>query len=202
MPIYANARAHRPRRAATLDSAAKVLAERGYENTRYSDVAEMSGLAVSTLQNYFGSREHMLIETLRHAVEVELLAFDAVASAEVDPWNRLIALIDRHLNTPIHYHYLLIEFWRAGIRDTEVRDYGQEHWARYRKPFLDTVVEGFDKEAFTPRLSPDDVVDQLLATLAGAMVPRVLRFPAPTADQFRTGLLRQLAHMLGRTGYL
>src|SRR5262245_6101025 len=57
-------RAGGTRRAAVLEIAAKVLAERGYENTRYADVSMASGVAVSTLQNYFGSREDMLIETM------------------------------------------------------------------------------------------------------------------------------------------
>ncbi len=196
-----NRRAGGARRTAVLENAAKVLAERGYENTRYADVSALSGVAVSTLQNYFGSREDMLIETLRHATDVELLAFDAVASAETDAWNRLIALIDRNLNSPVHYHRLLIEFWRAGIRDAELRDYAQENWTRYRGPFLTTVVEGCDEGAFSPSLSPDDVVDLLLTMLAGGMVPRVLHFPGPTADGFRSALLHQVAQMLGRTAY-
>ncbi|MGY4650329.1 TetR/AcrR family transcriptional regulator [Mycobacterium sp. URHB0021] len=194
-------RAGGTRRTAVLESAARVLAERGYENTRYTDVSEASGVAVSTLQNYFGSREDMLIDTLRHATEVELLALDTLASAVVDPWNRLIALIDRNLNTPVYNHELLIEFWRAGIRDAEMREYAQDHWACYRAPFLKTVVEGCDQGAFSPALSPEDIVDLLLGALAGAMVPRVLQFPAPAADRFRTALLNQLAEMLGRTGY-
>ena len=194
-------RAGGTRRTAVLESAAKVLAERGYESTRYIDVSMTSGVAVSTLQNYFGSREDMLIETLRHATEVELLALDTVASSEVDPWNRLVTLIDRNLNTSIYNHQLLIEFWRAGIRDEELRDHAQEQWRCYREPFLKTVGEGQDAGAFTPTLSPEDIVDLLLATLTGAMVSRVLQFPAPSADRFRTALLQQLAQTLGRTGY-
>jgi AcrR family transcriptional regulator len=194
-------RAGGTRRTAVLECAAKVLAERGYEGTRYADVSMASGVAVSTLQNYFGSREDMLIEAMRHATDVELLALDAVASAEVDPWNRLVTLIDRNLNTAMHNHQMLVELWRTGMRDAELRDYGQELWGRYRTPFLATVVEGCDAGAFKPALSPDDVADLLLAMLTGAMVPRVLQFHRPTADQFRTALLQQLAQMLGRAGY-
>ena len=194
-------RAGGTRRTAVLEIAAKVIAERGYENTRYADVSMTSGIAISTLQSYFGSREDMLIETMRHAIDVELVSMSAVARSEGDPWNRLVTLIDRNLNTAMYNHRLLIEFWRAGIRDGELRDYAQEQWACYRAPFLETVVEGCDTGSFTPVLSPEDVVDLLLATLAGAMVPRVLQFPAPTADRFRTALLNQVAQMLGRTGY-
>jgi AcrR family transcriptional regulator len=194
-------RAGGTRRTAVLQSAAKVLAQRGYEGTRYADVSMTSGVAVSTLQSYFGSRDDMVIEALRYATHVELLALDAVASSEVDPWNRLVTLIDRNLNTSIHTHQLLIEFWRAGIRDAELRDHGQELWACYRAPFLKTVVEGCDEGAFTPILGAENVVDLLIPMLTGAMMPRVLHFPSPTADRFRTSLLQLVGQMLGRTGF-
>jgi AcrR family transcriptional regulator len=185
-------RAGGARRAKVLATAATVLAERGYENTRYSDVSASCGIAVSTLQNYFGSREDMLIETMEHATDLELQALEEVAATEADPWYRLVALIDRNLNTPLHNHQLLIEVWRAGIRDSELRDHCEENWTRYRAPFLKLVEEGCDAGVFVLNSSPDDVVDLLLATLAGAMVPRVLDFSG------RTALLRQIAQVLGR----
>lgn len=194
-------RAGGERRIAVLDAAAEMLAERGYENTRFADVSAASGAAISTLQNYFGSREDMLIEAMRQVTELEVLALEAVAGAENDPWNRLVAMIDRNLNSPVRYHQLLIEFWRSGIRDTELRDYGEESWARYRAPFLRTIVEGHDAAVFAPTASVEDVVDLLLAALGGAMIPRVLKFPNPSASRFRTTLLRQVASMLGREGY-
>jgi AcrR family transcriptional regulator len=185
---------------AVVEAVAGVLADRGYENTRFADVSAASGVAISTLQNYFGSREDMLIEAMRHATEVEVRALEAVADGEPDPWNRLVAMIDRNLNANVRVQQLLIEFWRSGIRDAELRAYGEEGWARYRAPFVRTVVEGRDGGAFTPTANPDDVVDLLLAALGGAMFPRVLRFAAPSADGFRTTLLRQVAAMLGRDG--
>jgi AcrR family transcriptional regulator len=194
-------RAGGARRVAVVEAAARVLAERGYENARFADVAQASGAAISTLQNYFGSREDMLIEAMRHATEVEVAALQSVAEAEKDPWNRLVAMIDRNLNTPVYNHQLLIEFWRSGIRDAELRDFGEEGWSSYRAPFLQTVIEGRDAGVFTPAVAPEDLVDLLFATLVGAMVPRVLRFPSPSADRFRTALLRQVAEMLGRPGY-
>lgn len=184
-----------------VETVAAVLAERGYENTRFADVAAASGAAISTLQNYFGSREDMLVEAIRHATEVEALALETVANAEPDPWNRLVTMIDRNLNTPLRNHQLLLEVWRSSMRDAELRDYSEEGWARYRAPLVQAVVDGRDAGAFAPVMSPDDVVDLLLVWLAGAMVPRTLRFAQPSSDGFRTALLRQVSWMLGREGY-
>src|ERR1700733_10436468 len=124
MPIERGGRrAGSARRVAVLETVADVLAERGYEKTRFTDVATASGAAVSTLQSYFGSREDMLIESMRHATDLEVLALEALADSDVDPWNRLIAMIDRNLNSPIRDHRLLIEFWRASMRDAELREH-------------------------------------------------------------------------------
>lgn len=194
-------RAGGARRAGVAETVAAILAERGYERTRFADVAAASGTAISTLQNYFGSREDMLIEAIRHTTENEVVALEAVAEAERDPWLRLVAMIDRNLNTPLGNHRLLIEVWRSSMRDDELREYSQEGWARYRAPFVQSVIAGTEAGVFTPVATPDDIVDLLLAALAGAMVPRTLHFPAPSSDQFRNALLRQVAVMLGREGY-
>jgi hypothetical protein len=120
------------------------------------------------------------------------------ANCEVDPWIRLVTLIDRDLNAPMQNHHMLIELWHAGISDAEPRDHGEDHWTSHRGRYLKTVVEGCNDGAFTPTLSPEQVVDQLLKMLAGAMAHRALLFPDPSADHFRTALLHQLSRMLGR----
>jgi len=119
-------------------------------------------------------------------------------SSEVDPWNRLVMLIDSNLDMSIRNQRLLLELWGAGIRDAKLRDDGEQQWACYRAVLLTMVVESCNQGPFTPTLSPDDVVDMLLAILAGAMVPRVFRATSPVPDHFRTALLHQIAQMLGR----
>ena len=113
--------------------------------------------------------------------------------AEVDPWNHLVELIDRNLDTTVHNQHLLIELWRNGMRDIELRDQCDEQWAGYRAPLLETVVEGCTQGAFSPTLSPGQVVDLVLATLAGAILT-----PVSSADRFRIALLQRLSQMLGR----
>lgn len=190
-------RAGGERRIAVLEAVIEVLAERGYENTRFADVSATSGVAISTLQNYFGSREDMLIETMRYATDRELAVLDTVAEGHSEPWDRLVALIDRNLSSPESIHLMLIEFWRCGFRDPELRDNGKEAWTRYAKPFVRTVNEGLDAGVFTTAERPDEIVDLLLRTLAGSVFPRFLKFPARSIKRFRAVLLQQLAASLG-----
>jgi len=120
------------------------------------------------------------------------------AECVADPWIRLVMLIDRDLNAPIQNQHLLIELRHAGMRDAKRRDHGEQYWTSHRECYMTTVIEGCNEGAFALTLSPGQLVDQLLAMLAGAMVHRVLQFSAPNAVHFRTALLHQLAQMLGR----
>lgn len=174
-----------------------VLADRGYENTRFADVSAASGVAISTLQSYFGSREDMLIEAMRRFTDREVEAQESFVTTVADPWERLVALIDRSLGNSESTQRTLIEFWRSGIRDEEIRAYGVESLTRYREPFLRTVVEGCEAGVFTPGHDPEDVVDVLLASLAGVMIPQVLHHPHPPLDTFRVIVLSQLRLALG-----
>lgn len=193
-------RAGGARREPVLDAVVAVLAERGYEHSRFADVAAVSGVAISTLQNYFGSREDMLVEALWRASGHEVAAMNEVASATTAPWDRLVALIDRSLGTPAATRRMLMEFWRAAMRDEELRGVSEDFIKQYRAPFLDTIRHGRDTGAFTLTEDPHAIADLLLATLAGAILPAVLGHSGPTPGTLRRVLLGQLAATLGIPG--
>ncbi|MYS22331.1 transcriptional regulator, TetR family [Streptomyces sp. DvalAA-14] len=186
------------KRLTVLDTVIEVLADRGYEGTRFADVSAASGTAVSTLQNYFGSREDMLIEALQRSTNQEVEALAELAAAHADPWERLVALIDRSLGNPEPVQRTLLEFWRSAMRDEELREHSVEVNRRYRQPFLAAVQEGCDTGLFRPEHRPSDVVDFLLAILAGLIIPRVLHQGGAAPEDFRSLLLSQLGSALGR----
>src|ERR1700744_494698 len=189
-------RAGGAQRIAVLEAVVGVLAERGYENTRFADVAAAAGGAISTLQNYFGSREDMLVEAMRDASHCERELLERLAAGEPKPWNRLVALVDRSLSTPLNVQIAMLEFWRCGIRDPEIREYGTEMWNNYSRAFVHTISDGIEDGVFTTPNRPEDVVELLLRTLSGALFPRVLGFPARSIKRFRQVLLADLAASL------
>src|SRR5579872_4297740 len=77
-----------------LASAATVIAERGLANTRFSDVADATGVAVSTLQYLYGSREDLTIAILEYATEDELRRLQEVAAHSPNPRERLTRLVE------------------------------------------------------------------------------------------------------------
>src|SRR5947209_2417018 len=102
------------RKTAVLEAACRVIADRGADATRFADVAAESGVPVSTLQYYFGSREDLLVAALRRLVAdvvrrgVELGRFGSVqpdkvavlAIALVDGMGIPLSLADPEITAP------------------------------------------------------------------------------------------------------
>ena len=81
------------RKTAVLEAAGRVIAERGADATRFADVAAESGVPVSTLQYYFGSREDLLVAAFRHASGTEIAALEADLPGLDDPWQQLAHVV-------------------------------------------------------------------------------------------------------------
>lgn len=179
-----------------LDHVVAVLAGRGYAGTRFSDVAEASGVAVSTLQGYFGSREDMLIEAFRHATSVAVAAMDELAAQIEDPWQQLVAMVDRGLSTDVATWRMLMEFWTAAAHDAELQDHAVVLAEQYRRPFVVAVRRGVESGAFTPRFDVAATVEVVVANVVGLLYPVVLGHLAPQETDYRDVVLAQLAFAL------
>lgn len=180
-----------------LDQVAVVLAERGYAGTRFIDVAEASGVAVSTLQGYFGSREDMLVEALEHATSVVVAAMHEFVTRFDDPWQQLVAMVDQGLATDIGTWRMLMEFWTAAAGDAELQEHAVTLAEHYRKPFADAIRRGVESGAFIPRFDVDAIVEVVVADIVGLLYPVVLGHLAPLDTDYREVVLTQLADTLG-----
>ena len=104
-----------------LIGAAAVIAERGADATRFVDVSAACGVPVSSLQYYFGSREDLLVAAFRHASDTELAQLRAELPGIVDPWDRLVRIVDAALggfaDGAGESGRLWVESWRFALRD-------------------------------------------------------------------------------------
>lgn len=188
-------RAGGEKRAEVLDHVVRVLIERGYNRTRFTDVAEVAGVAVSTLQFYFGSRDDMLVEALRFSCEREV---ERVATIEPDapPWERLVALVDHALDQCDEgFWRVLIEFWHAAMHDEELRAHSEKLQRDWSRPFVDTIAKGVELGHF----AVDDIgnmVTFVVAVADGLMLPQVLKHGYYDADGLRKLTLDVLAKAL------
>lgn len=187
------------KRADVLAAACVVVAERGADATRFLDVTAATGVGVSTLQYYFGSREEMLLAVFRFAAQSD---FDAVAGrfdAADDPWDWLL-VIASHLTGAVGSDIgwrIWVESWRWALRDGELRGEVLGDYRRWHE-LLATIVEaGVARGRFATAAAPTDVARQALALIDGLALPVALGDPRITTttagDLLADGLGRLVA---------
>ena len=159
------------RKTEALDAAAIVIAERGADAARFVDVAAQSGVPVSSLQYYFGSREDLVVAAFRHASETELLALTGELATRDDPWERILYVIDDALRG---YRpgddvagRLWIEAWRFGLRDDEMRADVNRDYATWLGLIEDAIEAGVAQGRFVTSRTARNVAVVILALLDG-----------------------------------
>ena len=185
------------RKTAVLEAACRVIADRGADATRFADVAAESGVPVSTLQYYFGSREDLLVAAFRHASATEIAALEADIAALTDPWGQLERIISRALagyqpDAP-EAGRLWIESWHFGIRDAEMRADTLRDYDAWRRLVADAVRRGVEQGRFGP-VQPEKVAVLTIAMVDGMGIPLALGDPevGPGAVQDVLAALREL----------
>ena len=174
------------RKTAVLEAACRVIADRGADATRFADVAAESGVPVSTLQYYFGSREDLLVAAFRHASSTELAALEADVAAISDPWEQLERIITRSLtgyqpDAP-EGGRLWIESWHFGIRDAEMRADALRDNTAWRRLVAQVVRHGIELGAFRTAYDPDKVAVLTIAAADGLGIPLSLADPGITPE--------------------
>lgn len=192
------------RKIAVLEAACRVIADRGADATRFADVAAESGVPVSTLQYYFGSREDLLVAAFRHASSEEIAALEAEVAAIDDPWEQLERIITRSLSG---YQpeapgggRLWIESWHFGLRDPEMRADALRDNTAWRRLVADVVRRGIERGTFGGRHDADMVAVLAVGAADGMGIPLSLGDPEITARGAVLHVLAALRELLSPGG--
>jgi AcrR family transcriptional regulator len=160
-----------------LAIACAVVAERGADATRFQDVSRATGVPISTLQYSFGSLEDLIIAVFRYNNESDVRLLREETARHEHPWEQLAHLIDlafgpedpqAHLQSVT----LWMEFWRAALRDDELRD---ECWAAeemWCEVLRHTIQRGVDEGVFEPASDVRSAV-QVTSALIDGLAMRV-----------------------------
>jgi AcrR family transcriptional regulator len=186
---------------AVLEAAIRVIAARGAEATRFADVAAESGVPVSTLQYYFGSREDLLVAAFRHASGTEIAALEAELGELADPWDRLTCIVTRALGgyrtEEAGSGRLWIESWHFGIRDAEMRADTLRDYGAWRRLVADAVRSGAASGRFAVGLPPARIAVLTIALVDGVGIPLALGDPELTPASATADVMAALADLLG-----
>src|SRR4051794_36358086 len=76
-----------------VNVATEFFGRRGYEDTKWADVAADVGVGPTALYHYFESKQHCLYVIIDQAIEDFRLRFTAIAAEHADPTDALVAVL-------------------------------------------------------------------------------------------------------------
>ena len=82
------------RRVEMLQAAAELICERGFGDTRIADVAKRAGVSSALVIYYFGTRDRLLVDALRHSEESFYTAAEKMLAEVTSLRERLSLLIE------------------------------------------------------------------------------------------------------------
>jgi AcrR family transcriptional regulator len=191
------------RREQMLRAALEVIVERGYPDTRITDVAERAGASPALVIYYFKTRDQLLTEALRYSED----RWYATAARRIEAiktsagrLEELIALMCLPVadEGPEDSWLLWLDLWAQAPRNPEVAAIRQkidEHW---RETIRSLVLAGQEAGEFAA-VDADDFAVALSALLYGFVVPVALEDPAVGPAQAFELSMRFASDRLGFT---
>ncbi|KAA0102486.1 TetR family transcriptional regulator [Mycolicibacterium sp. P1-18] len=135
------------RRVEMLDAAASLICERGFGDTRIADVAKRAGASSALVIYYFGTRDRLLVDALRHSEESFYEAAEKML-AEVTSMRERLSLLIKWTVIPQADNEipgawgLWFDLWAQAFRHDEVKAGRVELDARWRRMIVDAVKSG------------------------------------------------------------
>jgi AcrR family transcriptional regulator len=171
------------RRRQLIEAASELLAERGSEGTRLSDVAERLGVATSLVSYYFPSRDDLILEATRFGVEHSFIEEAAELARIEDPLERLEHAIHWTIpdgpRDPIWT--ITIDLWLRAMRRPPLRTVAAMFQSRARTLFASIIETGRSTGRFSPVASTDSISASVVAMIDGLAMRIVLLDPSITA---------------------
>lgn len=170
-------------RAAILDAAGELLAERGYAGCSVAAVAERAGVATGSVYKHFPGKADLVVELFRGIVNHEVDAVTAAAELPGDPAERVVAVFEtfanRALKAPRRAYALLAEPVDPAIETERIV---------FRRVFRDVVARHISEGVRTGQLPAQDA--ELTAAALVGSATEVLIGPLTTDSTDAIGALR------------
>lgn len=183
-------------------AARSVIARRGFERTRYSDVAEAAGVPVTTLQHAFGSLGALLLEAVSVATASEISVLQELSRSDsLSPWQRMQSFITHAVHPPGEPDSFLLwlEFWRLAGRDADVGAQAAEVYDQWWSYVEEIVREGRDAGLFTAPITSElrMAATAIVGVIDGVSLSLVVRADGPDYERAAQVSIAAVASMLG-----
>jgi AcrR family transcriptional regulator len=184
-------------------AARDVIAQRGFDRTRYADVAEAASVPVTTLQHAFGSLQAMLLESVQRSTASEIAVLrERSADESRSPWDRLqeFAIDAIQGNEDYDTWPVWLDLWRLAGRDAEIGAragivYAQ--WWDYVAELIELGTASGDFTSTIARERPFDAAQACVGMIDGLASALILRADGPDHARVRVVTVDAIASLLG-----
>jgi len=161
-----------------LRAATELICERGFSETRISDVAKRAGVSSALVIYYFGTRDRLLVDALRYSEEAFYEAAEAML-AEVSSVRERISLLIEWTCIPSRDGEipgawgLWFDLWVQAFRHEEVKAGRVERDARWRR----MIVDAIESDDVQGKIDPSMFALEFAALLDGLSIQVALDDP-------------------------
>ena len=143
------------KRVRILDAAVTVFADRGFFQSRVSDIADAAGVAGGTIYLYFKSKDDVLISLFEDRMEKIIERVKTELALVSDAESKLRVFVDQHLSM-VQQHPQLAEVLIVELRQSSkfMREYRPVKFSEYLDLIESIVQEGVECQAFRAGVSP------------------------------------------------
>jgi AcrR family transcriptional regulator len=171
-----------------LRAALQVIVERGYPDTRVTDVAEQAGVSPALVIYYFKTRDQLLTEALRFSEDAwyasgnRRMAEIGTAAGRLQELVAMTCLPDETDSEDGNSDLLWLDLWAQSARNPGVAAVRQKFDERWRETFRELVLAGQEAGEFAA-VDADDFATSLSALLDGFAVQMALKDPHVAAER-------------------
>jgi AcrR family transcriptional regulator len=162
-----------------VESMRSSVARRGVAGSTFDHVAREAGVSRGLLHYYFGTKERLLAEVVRHDADVRMALLDqqhATASTPDDVLERLVASLEEFVETEPEIITLIFELFALSRRHEEVAVEFSGLVRRTREQLAAILRTKVEEGAVRLGAEPEEVADVLFA-MADGMALRMLAEP-------------------------
>lgn len=192
-----------PRRGQMLAAALEVIAERGFPETRISDVAERAGVSSALVIYYFKTKDNLLAEAMRHSEDAwyaEMARRMARIPSAAGRLEEVVAMTCLPgSDAPLEESWALwLDLWAQALRDPAVGAVRQEFDEHFRGTIREIIRSGIEAGEFV-EVDADDFAVGYSALLDGLAIQIALEDPVVGPRRAFDLAMRVAADQLGFT---
>lgn len=139
-----------------LGAALKVFAQKGFYQSKVSEIAHLAGVADGTIYLYFKNKDDILISLFEEEMSKVIDMMDRALESAADPAEKIKIFAKTHLGM-VESHREVAEILQVEVRQSSkfMKEYRNEKFLQYINIISSIVAEGQAAGAFRPEVNPD-----------------------------------------------